>query len=101
MSDQSPPFASRGDLGEQPTAREVLEAELDAEEPEVDDSLRTGNARVDAVLDSLTGLAEAPVDDHVRVFEQAHDELRRALDAPADGGSAGGDELLVEHGVDD
>lgn len=43
----------------------------------------TGIAEVDAVLASLDGLADRPVADHVAVFEQAHDRLRRALDAPS------------------
>jgi hypothetical protein len=43
----------------------------------------TGIAEVDAVLASLDGLADQPVADHVAVFEQAHDRLRRALDAPS------------------
>jgi hypothetical protein len=43
----------------------------------------TGIAEVDAVLASLDGLADKPVADHVAVFEQAHDRLRRALDAPS------------------
>jgi hypothetical protein len=42
----------------------------------------TGVAEVDAVLASLEGLADQPVGEHVAVFEQAHDRLRRALDAP-------------------
>ena len=44
----------------------------------------TGVAEVDAVLASLEGLADQPVAEHVAVFEQAHDRLRRALDAPSD-----------------
>jgi hypothetical protein len=51
------------------------------DEPAVDASLRTGNERVDAVLDSLTGLDDLPVEEHVAVFEKAHEELRGALDA--------------------
>jgi hypothetical protein len=43
----------------------------------------TGIAEVDAVLASLDGLADQPVAGHVAVFEQAHDRLRRALDAPS------------------
>ncbi len=42
----------------------------------------TGVVEVDAVLASLDGLADAPVVEHVAVFEQAHERLRRALDAP-------------------
>ena len=40
---------------------------------------RTGHPAVDAVLDSLAGLADAPVDEHVAVFESAHEALRGAL----------------------
>lgn len=39
----------------------------------------TGNAEVDAVLDTLAGLAERPVDEHVAVFDGAHETLRRTL----------------------
>lgn len=43
---------------------------------------RTGVDSVDQVLDSLDGLDELPVEEHVEVFEQAHERLRGALDAP-------------------
>ncbi len=46
--------------------------------------MRTGNERVDAVLESLDGLDDASAEQHVPVFERAHEELRGALDAPAD-----------------
>ncbi len=39
----------------------------------------TGNPTVDAVLESLAGLEDTPVDEHVAVFETAHDTLRGAL----------------------
>ncbi len=39
----------------------------------------TGQAAVDAVLESLAELDELPVADHVAVFDQAHDGLRQAL----------------------
>ena len=39
----------------------------------------TGNADVDAVVGSLTALAGLPVAEHVAVFEQAHESLRRTL----------------------
>ena len=42
----------------------------------------TGVPAVDGVLSSLDGLADRPVAEHVAVFEQAHERLRRALDAP-------------------
>ena len=40
----------------------------------------TGVAAVDAVLASVHALDDRPVAEHVAVFEQAHDQLRRALD---------------------
>ena len=48
----------------------------------------TGNADVDAVVSSLGALDGLPVAEHVAVFEQAHESLRRTLagagqDAPA------------------
>jgi hypothetical protein len=45
----------------------------------------TGNDVVDRVLDSLDALEDAPVAEHVAVFEAAHDQLRGAL---ADAGSS-------------
>ncbi len=45
---------------------------------------QTGNPRVDAVLESLEGLDDLPVVDQVAVFDKAHEELRAALDAPAE-----------------
>lgn len=32
-------------------------------------------------LHAVEGLAQRPLDEHVVVFEQAHEQLRRALDA--------------------
>ncbi len=45
---------------------------------------RTGNQRVDEVLESLEGLEDRPVDEHVAVFEEAQRELRAALDEEPD-----------------
>ncbi len=39
----------------------------------------TGHLGVDAVVGSLAGLDDLPVGEHVTVFEQAHESLRRAL----------------------
>ena len=39
----------------------------------------TGHARVDAVLESLEGLEDRPVAEHVAVFEAAHEDLRAVL----------------------
>jgi len=44
----------------------------------------TGVPRVDAVVEEVTGLADRPVEEHVAVFESAHEELRRVLDSPPD-----------------
>lgn len=44
----------------------------------------TGVPAVDEVLASMADLADRPVAEHVAVFEQAHDRLRRALDARPD-----------------
>lgn len=44
----------------------------------------TGVPAVDDVLGDLDRLAELSLDEHVGVFEQAHDRLRRALDAQPD-----------------
>ena len=52
----------------------VARGEADAER------VRTGDERVDAVLASLDGLDERPVSEHAAVFEQAHEQLRAALE---------------------
>ena len=44
------------------------------------EQVRTGDARVDAVLASLDGLDDRPVGEHARVFERAHEQLRAALE---------------------
>ena len=52
----------------------------------------TGVASVDQVLADVVAVADAPVSTHVAVFERAHDQLRRALDAqpePAPDGEQG------------
>lgn len=53
-----------------------------AEQPAVE----SGHPAVDEVLRSLGALDGTPVDDHVAVFEQAHEQLRRTLSG------AGGDQ---------
>ncbi|KRF15284.1 hypothetical protein ASG90_11205 [Nocardioides sp. Soil797] len=53
-----------------------------AEESPGGSTERTGNHAVDRVLDSLDELAGKPVDEHVAVFERAHEQLRGALDGP-------------------
>ncbi|MDP9822908.1 hypothetical protein [Nocardioides massiliensis] len=39
----------------------------------------TGHPEVDAVLDTMIDLPERPVAEHVAVFENAHETLRRTL----------------------
>jgi nitrogenase molybdenum-iron protein alpha/beta subunit len=47
----------------------------------------TGVEAVDAVLAEVASVLDAPVGEHVAVFERAHEHLRRALDAqPTPGG---------------
>ncbi|RYP86017.1 hypothetical protein EKO23_10330 [Nocardioides guangzhouensis] len=62
--------------------------DLTLDEPSLDPGghVRTGNVTVDAVLASMEGLDEAPVAEHVAVFEHAHEQLRAALDGAGDGG---------------
>jgi hypothetical protein len=43
----------------------------------------TGVEAVDRVLAEVAAVADAPVAEHVQVFERAHEQLRRALDAGA------------------
>jgi len=46
----------------------------------------TGVPAVDEVLERVSRLGERPVSEHVEVFERAHEQLRRALDAQPDAG---------------
>lgn len=51
-------------------------------EQHVSDSLEpTGIAMVDEVVREMERVSDQPVADHVQVFERAHEQLRRALDA--------------------
>ena len=45
----------------------------------------TGHPEVDAVMRSVAGLDTRPLEEHVRTFEAAHEQLRAALSAAADG----------------
>lgn len=50
----------------------------------------TGVDSVDQVLADVATVADRPVGEHVEVFERAHEQLRRALDArPAPDGGQG------------
>lgn len=50
-----------------------------------DAGVTTGVPAVDDVLGTLEGLADQPVEEHLPIFEAAHERLRSALD-PADTG---------------
>ncbi len=49
----------------------------------------TGVDAVDRVLSEVATVADAPIGEHVAVFERAHDQLRRALDAQPDAAGDG------------
>ncbi len=53
------------------------EPSADRSEPAA--TVSTGRPEVDAVLASLDGLADTPLEEHVAVFEAAHERLRAAL----------------------
>lgn len=75
-----------------PTAGEQQAHESGATSPSTPEIESTGDESVDRVLDDVAALADAPVSDHVQVFERAHEQLRRALDAhpePATDGEQG------------
>lgn len=71
------------------TDEQVEEGSSDAVEDvdvpalETAEPVRTGLEGVDAVLRSVEDLEGTPVDEHVAVFEQAHEQLRGVLDAGA------------------
>lgn len=50
-------------------------------EPSFETDAVDGVPAVDEALGALDGLADRPVEEHVAVFERAHEQLRRALDA--------------------
>ena len=81
--DERPP-ADPGEEAPEGDVDAVEAAELESATVDPTEPVRTGNPRVDAVLDSLESLDDLPVSDHVAVFERAHDELRRALDPDPD-----------------
>lgn len=71
MTEQVPPTALRGvQLGD------------DSSMPGAE-TTSTGVAAVDQVLADLDRIDGAPLEEHLAMFERAHDALRSALDAPA------------------
>ena len=59
---------------------EGLPGEVDAT-PAEPERVRTGVPSVDEVIVAVEELVDRPVEEHVAVFETAHEQLRRALDA--------------------
>lgn len=59
--------------------------------PGATEPVRTGVQRVDSVIEAVELLEERPIKEHIGVFETAHDQLRRALDAPQDPDADPGD----------
>ena len=57
------------------------EPETAPSEPE---RVRTGLPSIDEVIAAVEELEDRPIEEHVGVFETAHERLRRALDEPAD-----------------
>lgn len=96
MSEQSGPWepvSSEDPVENGPTEDlDLDEDDLDGSDAGLDEPApRTGNHRVDAVLDATQGLDTRPVDEHVAIFERAHEDLRAALDAAPDPGDQGDD----------
>lgn len=74
------------DQVEQPVPHDAAPGE------DVSPSELTGHEAVDGVLRSLEGLGDKPVEEHVAIFESAHEQLRAALADAGDrpGGPAAG-----------
>lgn len=70
---------STTDAGEGPAGRD---AHASAEPAAPVES--TGHPEVDAVMRSVADLDGRPLEEHVRTFEAAHDQLRAVLSAAAD-----------------
>lgn len=79
-------------MSEQPDfpapAEDPGEPESVPAEPE---RVRTGVVGVDEVIVAVEELEERPIEEHVGVFETAHDQLRRALD-PTDASTGSPDD---------
>jgi len=72
MTDDFEPTASTGDASGADGQEAV---------PSQPERVRTGVPGVDEVVAAVEELEERPIEEHVGVFETAHEELRRALDA--------------------
>ncbi len=70
----------------------VTSSLTDMDQQDFEASEPTGIAAVDEVVRQVSDVTNQPVADHVQVFERAHEQLRRALDALPEADS--------EHGQD-
>lgn len=52
--------------------------------PPEPERVRTDVPEVDEVIVAVEELEDRPIEEHVGVFETAHEQLRRALDTPSD-----------------
>lgn len=90
--DEPTPDAVEIDPAADDTAADDTAAEVARESSYDDHPARTveptGHPAVDEVLRSLDQLGGRPVDEHVAVFEQAHDRLRQALSGATDDDAA-------------
>ena len=84
--DEQPDLAPEEHASEQAAADESAAVADDAGADDAfvtghgSETTSTGVASVDDVLASVQALDGRPVEEHVTVFEQAHERLRRALD---------------------
>lgn len=69
------------ETGAEQASRDVV-SDLEAAAEAIEDAERTGDQRVDSVVEDVARLAGRPVEEHVAVFESAHERLRRTLDKP-------------------
>jgi hypothetical protein len=67
-------------VAEEP-AEHVVPDHTDASRDVASERVRTGVEDVDAVITAVEQLEERPIEEHVGVFEAAHEQLRRALEA--------------------
>jgi hypothetical protein len=67
-----------------PTGIDEPDADQQTAEADRGEPATTGVPAVDQVLADVDRLDELPLEDHLGVFERAHDSLRTALDARLD-----------------
>jgi hypothetical protein len=71
-------------MTEQPPSTDPEDLDPEAETAAAEDETpTTGVPAVDRVVADLDRLDDAPLEEHLAVFERAHESLRSALDAPS------------------